>query len=81
MEYILEAQTQLIAEDSQIYEGPHLNDIGNLGRTDNLHFNEQGQVMAAQKWADALVGSSFLSTTARIPSTPQTAGLPPVNAA
>ena len=81
LEYILEAQTQLIAEDSQIYEGPHLNDIGNLGRTDNLHFNEQGQVMAAQKWADALVGSSFLSTTTRIPSTPQTAGLPPVSAA
>ena len=81
LEHIVEAQTQLIAEDSQIYEGPHLNDIGNLGRTDNLHFNEQGQVMAAQKWADALVGSSFLSTTARIPSTPQTAGLPPVSAA
>lgn len=81
LEHILEAQTQLIAEDSQIYEGPHLNDISNLGRTDNLHFNEQGQVMAAQKWADALVGSSFLSTTTRIPGTPQTAGLPHVSAA
>lgn len=79
--HILDAQTQLIAEDAQIYEGPNLNDIGNLGRTDNLHFNELGQIMAAQKWADALVGSSFLNITTWIQPTPQAAGLPPVSAA
>lgn len=77
--HILDAQTQLIAEDAQVYEGPNLNDIGNFGRTDNLHFNQQGQVMAAQKWADALVGSSFLSTTTRIQNVPQPVGLPPVS--
>lgn len=77
--HILDAQAQLIDQDSQIYEGPHLNDIGNFGRTDNLHFNSLGQILAAQKWADALVGSSFLSTTTRIQGTPQVAGLPPVS--
>ncbi len=81
LNHILDAQTQLIDQDSQIYEGPRLNDIGNDGRTDNLHFNESGQVRAAQKWADALVGSSFLTTTNRIQGTPQTGGLPPVSEA
>lgn len=78
---IIEAQEDLIAEDAQIYQGPNLNEIDNSGRTDNLHFNEQGQVLAARKWADALVGSSFLSSTTRIQAAPQAAGLPPVSAA
>ena len=79
--HIVNAQVQLIAQDSQIYEGPNLNEIGNLGRTDNLHFNPLGQILAAQKWADALVGSPFLNSTSRIQGTPQAAGLPPVSEA
>jgi hypothetical protein len=79
LNHILDAQTQLIDQDSQIYEGPHLNEIGNYGRTDNLHFNPLGQILAAQKWADALVESSFLSTTTRMEGTPQAVGLPPVS--
>ncbi len=78
-EHIVNAQLQLIGQDSHIYEGPNLNDIGNLGRTDNLHFNELGQVMAAQKWADALVGSAFLTTADYIQGTPQAVGLPSVS--
>ena len=79
LNHIIDAQQQLINQDSQIYEGPHLNDISNLGRTDNLHFNEVGQILAAQKWADALVGSPFLSSAQAMLSQPQSRGLPPVS--
>jgi hypothetical protein len=81
LDYILDAQTQLIDQDAQIYQGPHLNEINNLGRVDNLHFNELGQRLAAQKWADALVGSPFLSTTTQILGGPQAVGLLPVSVA
>jgi len=77
--HILAAQTQLIDEDPQTYEGPNLNQIGNSGRTDNLHFNEQGQAEAARLWANAIVGSPFLSQTTSITPKPQPAGLPPVS--
>lgn len=77
--HIIDAQRQLINQDSQIYEGPHLNDISNLGRVDNLHFNELGQILAAQKWADALVGSAFLSKARSLPPLPQRIGLPQVS--
>jgi len=79
--HIIDAQQQLIAQDPQIYEGPHLNEISNLGRVDNLHFNELGQVLAAQKWADALVGSTFLSSAQNMYPLPQYIGLPPVSEA
>lgn len=77
--HILAAQTQLINEDPQTYEGPSLNQIENWGRTDNLHFNEVGQVEAARLWADAIVGSPFLTQTTIITPKPQVAGLPPVS--
>ena len=77
--YILDAQTQLINEDPQTYEGPNLNQIENWGRVDNLHFNEAGQVEAARLWANAIVGSPFLSQTTSITPKPQPAGLPPVS--
>lgn len=77
--HILTAQTQLINDDPQTYEGPNLNQIGNWGRTDNLHFNEQGQAEAARLWANALVGSAFLSQTTSLTPKPQPAGLPPVS--
>lgn len=79
LNYILDAQTQLINEDPQTYEGPSLNQIENWGRTDNLHFNEVGQVEAARLWANAIVGSPFLSQSTSITPKPQPAGLPPVS--
>ncbi|MPR35586.1 hypothetical protein [Salmonirosea aquatica] len=79
LNHILDAQMQLIAEDSQIYEGPNLNEISNIGRTDNLHFNPLGQILAAQKWADALVGSAFLSEAQGLLPRTQQEGLPPIS--
>ncbi len=77
--HILAAQTQLINDDPQTYEGPSLNQIENWGRVDNLHFNEVGQVEAARLWANAIVGSPFLTQTTIITPKPQVAGLPPVS--
>ncbi len=79
LNHIIDAQNQLIAGDPQTYQGPNLNLIGNYGRTDNLHFNEQGQVEAARHWADAIAGSPFLSLTTSINPKPQASGLPPVS--
>ncbi|GHB56919.1 hypothetical protein [Persicitalea jodogahamensis] len=77
--HILAAQNVLISQDPQTYEGPSLNQIENWGRTDNLHFNEIGQVEAARLWANAIVGSPFLSQTTFITPKPQADGLPPVS--
>lgn len=79
LNHILAAQDVLIVQDPQTYEGPNLNQIENWGRTDNLHFNEAGQVEAARLWANAIVGSPFLNQTTIITPKPQPAGLPPVS--
>ena len=79
LNHILAAQTELIVQDPHTYQGPDLNQIGNWGRTDNLHFNVVGQAEAARHWADALVGSPFLSQTTSITPKPQAGGLPPVS--
>ncbi len=79
LNHILAAQNALISQDPQTYEGPNLNQIENWGRTDNLHFNQVGQAEAARLWANAIVGSPFLSQTTSITPKPQPSGLPPVS--
>lgn len=55
---ITDAQNQLINNDPYTFRGANLNAIGNEGRYDGLHFNEQGQSMAASLWRDAIVDPS-----------------------
>ncbi|MCF0070490.1 T9SS type A sorting domain-containing protein [Dyadobacter sp. CY261] len=55
---ITNAQNDLINTVPNTFRGADLNAIGNEGRYDKLHFNEQGQRMAAGLWRDAIINPS-----------------------
>lgn len=55
---ITDAQNALINDDPNTFRGADLNAIGNEGRYDGLHFSEQGQIMAANLWRDAITNPS-----------------------
>ncbi|TDB66080.1 SGNH/GDSL hydrolase family protein [Arundinibacter roseus] len=64
--WIVDAQNQVIASTSTVFPGPDLNQIGENGRTDGLHFNAFGQEMAAKLWNEVLT-SDLLSQIVPIP--------------
>ncbi|KQS31209.1 T9SS type A sorting domain-containing protein [Dyadobacter sp. Leaf189] len=49
-----DAQNALINEIHDVFRGADLNQIGQSGRYDGLHFNEEGQRRAAELWRDAI---------------------------
>lgn len=55
---ITDAQNALINDDPNTFRGANLNAIGNEGRYDGLHLNEQGQKLAAGYWRDAIINPS-----------------------
>lgn len=50
-----DAQNALINDDPNTFRGADLNAIGEEGRYDGLHFNELGQIRAAELWRDAIM--------------------------
>lgn len=62
MEQLHRAQERLI-QLPNVFRGPNLNSIGNSGRTDGLHFNQEGQDKAAELWSEAVTNSDFLANS------------------
>lgn len=61
-EQLHRAQERLI-QLPNVFRGPNLNSIGNSGRTDGLHFNQEGQDKAAELWSEAVTNSDFLANS------------------
>jgi hypothetical protein len=64
---ITAAQNDLIDPSKHIFRGADLNQIDNSGRYDKLHFNEAGQIRAAELWRDAIMdGTTNLMANAQV---------------
>lgn len=61
-EQLHRAQERLI-QLPNVFRGPNLNSIGSSGRTDRLHFNQEGQDKAAELWSEAVTNSDFLANS------------------
>ena len=76
---VTDAQNALINDDANTFRGANLNAIGNEGRYDGLHLNEQGQKMAAGLWRNAILDPNenvlanakpFMATAPPLPPPP-----------
>lgn len=51
---IINAQTQIISENSDVYEGPNTDTYGSAYRYDNLHFNANGLDLISTDWVNSI---------------------------
>jgi Secretion system C-terminal sorting domain len=63
--FINQGQLELTTNNPNVFRGPNLDQIDNSGRIDKLHFNQNGQNLAAQYWEQSIT-SNFLSATSPI---------------
>ncbi|GAA4433081.1 hypothetical protein GCM10023091_06170 [Ravibacter arvi] len=62
IDYINDAQERVMALPN-VFRGANLNSIGPEGRSDNLHFNDYGQQMAAKLWSRMVAAPAFLQNS------------------
>ncbi len=64
-DFINQGQLELTNNNPNVFRGPNLNQIDNSGRIDRLHYNQNGQNLAAQYWEQSIT-KGFLDATVPI---------------